>query len=1006
MPAQPTPTEGNLQNLRDFTVQIRSADQQKIVGTGVVVSMDGQVVTCAHVVQAVTGQHPRDANGLEVGVYFPQVRGQERKAYRATVEGCFDRCDDDVALLRLDTGQTPLGPEQVSVLGTAEGSEGNRFRSYGYAPVGPRPAKYVDGEVMGAVEEAMGYEDCFHEEPYELRTQDIRPGISGGAVLDEDRNLVIGIISERWNPHRQPEDMDFDNVGYAVNARVLSLDPLNIPVRGTALPLSPAPQPRTDIAAARRAVNPVDPLALRNAPAPIPEWVGRADLLSAISQDWTTPTRRVTGLIGFGGEGKTTLARQWLHNLLDDPALPRPDGIFWWAFYDRPNVDEFFEAALEYMIGGRIDPQQTLSANVRAQIIGAMLGSGRYLFVLDGLEIIQINEGDDFGLFKSGDMAEFLALFAAPGHESFCLVTSRAPLLDLLSAPAYTHRDVTRLSATDGRDLLRRVGVTGEDAALDRVVQEWDGHALTLGLLGSYLRDAHGGDLAHYADIPQPTANEPRYERVHRILRRYDDHLTEAERAFLTLFSAFRTPVQPGAFGGVFRTTTGGMTLNAPLAALNDAAFDALVARLVTLRILRHDEADNAYTAHPLVRNHYFTRLTQGADAASAHEQIKDYYLANAGDVPRFPTLDDLAPLIEVVYHACRAGAYDEAFRIRWNRIDQGDRFVLIHQLGAYETQLALMREFFPGGDMTRLPGVSDPKHQSWILSAVGLCLMSLGRLAEAVPFWERKIPMNLEMEAWNAASIGYQNLAELHIGLGALGAGADAAAEALTLARRAANKQDECFSLAYAAWAAHLRGDTAAAADAFRQAEALEKEIDPNEQYLYSNRGIQHAEHLRRTGQADYARRVTEANLAGCVKNYKWPKDESHCHRVLGDLEADAGDLPAALGHYDQALQIARGIQVRDVLIEALLARGRFVARHRRDAASARADLVEALALATDGGYRRYEADLRVALGWLHLAADLPAEARREAARARSMSTELGYHWGVVDADEVLAAL
>jgi hypothetical protein len=86
------------------------------------------------------------------------------------------------------------------------------------------------------------------------------------------------------------------------------------------------------------------------------------------------------------------------------------------------------------------------------------------------------------------------------------------------------------------------------------VVQEWDGHALTLGLLGSYLRDAHGGDLAHYADIPQPTADEPRYERVHRILRRYDDHLTEAERAFLTLFSAFRTPVQPGAFDKVFGT--------------------------------------------------------------------------------------------------------------------------------------------------------------------------------------------------------------------------------------------------------------------------------------------------------------------------------------------------------------------------------------------------------------------------------------------------------------------
>jgi hypothetical protein len=118
---------------------------------------------------------------------------------------------------------------------------------------------------------------------------------------------------------------------------------------------------------------------------------------------------------------------------------------------------------------------------------------------------------------------------------------------------------------------------------------------------------------------------------------------------------------------------------------------------------------------------------------------------------------------------------------------------------------------------------------------------MSLGRVAEAVPFYERgTVNGYLDvLEDWHNASIGYRNLAELHIYLGALGAGADAAAEALTLARRAANQRNERTSLAWQAWAAHLRGDTAAAADAFRQAEALEKEIDPNEQYLYSNCGV-----------------------------------------------------------------------------------------------------------------------------------------------------------------------
>lgn len=42
-----------LQNLRDFTVQIRRPSDNAIVGTGVAVSMDGEIITCAHVGSAV-----------------------------------------------------------------------------------------------------------------------------------------------------------------------------------------------------------------------------------------------------------------------------------------------------------------------------------------------------------------------------------------------------------------------------------------------------------------------------------------------------------------------------------------------------------------------------------------------------------------------------------------------------------------------------------------------------------------------------------------------------------------------------------------------------------------------------------------------------------------------------------------------------------------------------------------------------------------------------------------
>ena len=116
----------------------------------------------------------------------------------------------------------------------------------------------------------------------------------------------------------------------------------------------------------------------------------------------------------------------------------------------------------------------------------------------------------------------------------------------------YTHRDVERLSEDDGRTLLQRLGVKGSDTELNKVVADWDGHALTLSILAAYLVDKHNGDIKHLADIPVPTADEPRYERVHRLLRRYDEHLTKEEREFLKLFSVFRLPVQESAFEMVF----------------------------------------------------------------------------------------------------------------------------------------------------------------------------------------------------------------------------------------------------------------------------------------------------------------------------------------------------------------------------------------------------------------------------------------------------------------------
>ena len=263
-----------LQNLREMTVQIRRADTNEIVGTGIAVSTDGAIVTCAHVVEAAIDKHPRNANGAEIGVYFPQARGGETKVRRATVAKCFPQHDDDVVVLQLTGGASPLAPEQIAVLGHAEKSDGNGFCSYGYRRLEKYSAGLAHGTILGCIEPPENQNvQC---DPVQLESNQINQGMSGAAVLDVERNLVVGIVSEAWFPDASGRDRD---TAWAVNARVLSLAPLGLQIQDEALPLRAAPQPKTDAAEARAAVAPMDRFAWNSAPAVLEEWTGRDDLL-------------------------------------------------------------------------------------------------------------------------------------------------------------------------------------------------------------------------------------------------------------------------------------------------------------------------------------------------------------------------------------------------------------------------------------------------------------------------------------------------------------------------------------------------------------------------------------------------------------------------------------------------------------------------------------------------------------------------------------------------------
>ena len=229
--------------------------------------------------------------------------------------------------------------------------------------------------------------------------------------------------------------------------------------------------------------------------------------------------------------------------------------------------------------------------------------------MLDGLEPLQLPQGDHRGVFEDQAAAALLTDLAHGEGRCFCLATSRESLVELEGCAATESLDLETLPVEAGAALLHSRGadksgttpIAPDDAELQEASREVKGHALTLHILGLYLAKAHHGDIrkrdtvelaqadARHKTNPQDL--ESPYGHAFKAMAAYERWLQggpEAQRqlALLRLLGLFDRPADPPCLAAL-RAAPVIAGLTEPLADLAEADWNLAVSALEDARLVQ-----------------------------------------------------------------------------------------------------------------------------------------------------------------------------------------------------------------------------------------------------------------------------------------------------------------------------------------------------------------------------------------------------------------------------------
>jgi tetratricopeptide (TPR) repeat protein len=623
-----------------------------------------------------------------------------------------------------------------------------------------------------------------------------------------------------------------------------------------------------------------------------------------------------------------------------------------------------------------------------------LLCDNRFLLVLDGVERVlrayynlgSPYQGDEIKEDERGDFRAcielncgmFLQWLANGKPRTKTLLTSRLYPKELEDLEGCLRKDLEQMDKKEAVDFFYRQGVNkGTRAEIEMACESAGYHPLSLRLLsGMIVHDPKNpGDIREW--LKYNLIPELRGKEGHNILELAYNSLDKKKQAFMSRLSASRNPMDYDAIS-IFNDFG------------SEDEFNEVLIELVDRGMLFRDEKSVKFDLHPIVRKYCYDQLM---DKEGVHSKLKDYFAAIP--VPeKIESVDDLAPVIELYHHTVRAGGYDKAMDLFYNRLHND----LYYKFGAYQTIIELLRALFLDRE-DKVPRLKNELAQAWTLGALANSYAHSGRSRETISLFEMSNEIYKKQDANKQhLAICLGNLADNQMRIGKLNVAEANFRRTIEISREIKEDFEEASGHQKLGQLLAYQGEFGESEKEIEAAIKIAQKLGEKQ-----NEGLSHsylstrALLMSNTEEAlKYARKSRE--LAG-VGHYE--SDIIRAEWLLGAAYLLKENLPEAEKHLTEALTRDRKINLvvfePDILLK--FAKLKLTQDHKGEALKF-AD--EALQIADRCEYRLKQADIHNFLAEFYLAAGDLKGARKHGEIAKERA-ECGYKPALEKAEKLL---